>query len=73
MAKVTFWKLTQNWLRKTNFVTHFAQKCLETRENKQNVVLNESSGALGNRSEVVRILVLATTTADGGVGRSNSV
>ena len=29
------------------------------RENEQNVVLNESSEELGNRSEVVRILVLA--------------
>ena len=37
----------------------FVQKCLETRENKQNVVLNESSEALGNHSEIVRILVLA--------------
>ena len=55
------------------FVTHFVQKCLETRENEQNVVLNESSVALGNRSEIVRILVLAMTTADDDVGRSNSV
>ena len=55
------------------FVTHFIQKCLETRENEQNVVLNESSEALGNRSEIVRILVLAMTTADDGVGGSNSV
>ena len=55
------------------FVTHFGQKCLETRENEQNVVLNESSEALGNRSEIVRILVLAMTTADDGVGGSNSV
>ena len=55
------------------FVTHFVQICLETRENEQNVVLNESSEALGNRSEIVRILVLAMTTADDGVGGSNSV
>ena len=55
------------------FVTHFVQICLETRENEQNVVLNESSEALGNRSEIVRILVLAMTTADDGVGASNSV
>ena len=49
MAKVTFRpKLTQN---KNEFVTHFVQKCLETRENEQNVVLNGSSGALGNRSD----------------------
>ena len=46
---------------------------LETRENEQNVVLNESSEALGNRSEIVRILVLAMTTADDGVGGGNSV
>ena len=56
----------------SEFVTHFVQKCLETRKNEQNVVLNESSEALGNRSEIVRILVLAMTTADDGVGGSNS-
>ena len=55
------------------FVTHFVQKCLKTRENEQNVVLNESSEALGNRSEIVRILVLAMTTADDSVGGSSSV
>ena len=54
-------------------VTHFIQKCLQTHENEQNVVLNESSEALGNRLEIVRILVLAMTTADDGVGGSNSV
>ena len=73
MAKVTFRKLTQNWLRKTNFFTHSVQKCLETRENEQNVVLNEPSEVLGNCWEIVRILVLAMTTADDGVGGSNSV
>ena len=31
---------------------------------------NESSEALGNRSEVVRALVLAMTTADDGVSGS---
>ena len=31
---------------------HFVQKCLETRENEQNVVLNESSEALGNHSDI---------------------
>ena len=41
------------------FATHFVQKCLETRVNEQNVVLNDSSEALGNRSKIVRILVLA--------------
>ena len=39
------------------------------------MVLNESCReALGNRSEIVRILALAmTATADDGVGGSNSV
>ena len=37
------------------------------------MVLNESSEALGNRSEIVRILVLTMTTADDGVGGSSSV
>ena len=36
---------------KNEFVTHFVQKSLETRENEQNVVFNESSEALGNRSD----------------------
>ena len=35
--------------------------------------LNESSEVLGNGSETVRVLVLAMTTADDGVGGSNSV
>ena len=55
------------------FVTHFVQKYLETCKNEQNVVLNESSEALGNRMEIVRILVLAMTTAEDGVGGSNSI
>ena len=62
-------KLTEE----NEFVTHSVQKCLETCENEQNVVLNESSEALGNSSEIVQILVLAMTTADDGVGGSNSV
>ena len=45
------------------FVTYFVQKCLDMREKEQDVVLSESSEALGNRSEIVRILVLAMTTA----------
>ena len=73
MAKVTFRKLTQNWLRKTNLSLILFRKYSETREKEQNVVLNESSEALRNRSEIVRILVLAMTTADDGVGGSNSV
>ena len=55
------------------FVTLFVKKCLETRENEQNVVLNESSEVIRNRLEIVRILVLAMTTADDGMGGSNSV
>ena len=42
-------------------------------ENEQNVVLNESSEVLEKRLEIIRILVLAMTTADDGLGRSNSV
>ena len=49
---------------------HFVQKCLETRENEQNVV---SSEALGNHSDIVRILVLAMTTADDDASGSNFV
>ena len=37
------------------------------------MVLNESSEALGNRSEIVRILVLAMTTADDNASGSNFV
>ena len=58
---------------KNEFAAHFVQKCLETRENEQNVVLNESSEALGNHSEIVRILVLAMTTADDDASGSNFV
>ena len=68
-----FSKVNAKLAEENEFVTHFVQKCLKTRENEQNVVLNESSEALGNRSEIVRILVLAMTTADDGVGGSNSV
>ena len=42
------------------------------RKNEQNVVLNESLEVLRNRSEIVQILVLVMTTADDGVGGSNS-
>ena len=66
-----FSEINAKLAEESEFVTHFVQKCLETRENEQNVVLNESSEALGNRSEIVRILVLAMTTADDGVGGSN--
>ena len=56
---------------KNEFAAHFVQKCLETRVNEQNVVLNESSEALGNHSEIVRILVLAMTRADDDASGSN--
>ena len=39
------------------------------RENEQNVILNESSEAPGNHSEIVWILVLAIKTAEDGVRR----
>ena len=68
-----FSEINAKLAEENEFITHFVQKCLETRKNEQNVVLNESSEALGNRSEIVRILVLAMTTADDGVGGSNSV
>ena len=68
-----FSEINTKLAEENEFVTHFVQKCLETRENEQNVVLNESSEALGNRSQIVRILVLAMTTADDGVDGSNSV
>ena len=67
-----FSEINAKLAEENEFVTHFVQKCLETCENEQNVVLNESSEALGNRSEVVRILVLAAT-ADDGLGGGNSV
>ena len=66
-----FSEINAKLAEENEFVTHFVQKCLETREKEQNVALNESSEALGNRSEIVRILVLAMTTADDGVGGSN--
>ena len=42
-------------------------------ENGRNVVLNESSEALRNCSEIVWILVLAMKTADDGASGSNFV
>ena len=58
---------------KNEFATHFGQKCLEIRENDQNVVLNGSTEAFGNRLEIVRILVLAMTTAGDDTSGSNFV
>ena len=43
------------------------------RENDQNVVLNGSTEAFGNRLEIVRILVLAMTTAGDDTSGSNFV
>ena len=60
-----FSEINAKLAEENEFVTHFVQKCLETHENEQNVVLK--------RSEIVRILVLAMATADDGVGGSNSV
>ena len=54
MAKVTS-EINAKLAEENEFVTHFVQKCLETRKNEQNVVLNESSEALRNRSEIVQI------------------
>ena len=50
-------------------MSHFAQKCLEMRENKQNVVLNQSSETFGNRSD----FLLAMTTVGDGASGSNFV
>ena len=68
-----FQEINAKLAEKNEFVTHFVQKCLEMHKNEQNVVLNEFSEALGNHSEIVRILILAMTTADDGIGGSNSV
>ena len=38
-----FSEINAKLAQENEFVTHFVQKCLETRENEQNVVLNESS------------------------------
>ena len=84
MAKVTFRKLKGYSSGQSHFSeinakladeNEFVGKwiCRKTRENEQNVVLNESSEALGNRSEIIRILVLAMATADDGVDGGNSV
>ena len=65
-----FSEINAKLAEENEFVTHFVQKCLEMHENEQNVVLNESAEALGNRSEIVRILVLPMTTAKDGTSRS---
>ena len=54
--------------RSLMFVTHFVKKCLETRENEQNVVLTSRK-----RSEIVRIFVLAMRRAGKGASGSNFV
>ena len=40
-----FSEINAKLAEKNEFVTHFVQKCLETRENEQNVVLNEFGSA----------------------------
>ena len=46
-----FSEINAKLAEENEFVTHFVKKCLETRENEQNVVLNESSEALENCSK----------------------
>ena len=46
-----FSEINAKLAEENEFVTHFVQKCLETHENEQTVVLNESSEALRNRSD----------------------
>ena len=72
MAKVTS-EINVKLAEKNEFATHFVQKCLDMCENEQNVVLNESSEAFGNHSEILQILVLAMTTADDDASGSNFV
>ena len=45
-----FSEINAKLAEENEFVTHFVQKCLETCENEQNVVLNESLESLENRS-----------------------
>ena len=73
VVKVTFQKLMYNWLRKTNLPLILIKKCLEMHENEQKVVLNESSEAFRNRLVIVRILILAMTTAGDDASGSNFV
>ena len=73
VVKVTFQKLMYNWLRKTNLPLILIKKCFEMRENEQKVVLNESSEAFRNRLVIVRILILAMTTAGDDASGSNFV
>ena len=68
-----FSEINAKLVDKNEFVTHFVQKSLETSENEQNVVLNESSEALANRLEIVQILILAMTTVDDGDSGSNFI
>ena len=46
-----FSEINAKLAEKNEFVTHFVQKCLETRGTEQNVALHEFSEALGNRSD----------------------
>ena len=49
-----FSEINAKLAEKNEFTAHFVQKCFETRENFMSKCgLNESSKALGNRSEIV--------------------
>ena len=66
-----FLEINVKLAEKKEFDTLFVQKRLEMCEKEQNVVLNESLEALGNRSEIVRIFVLVmTTVGDDASGNS---
>ena len=62
-GQIHFSEINVKLAEKNEFATQFVQKLLEMRENRQNVVLNESSEGFRNHSEFVWILVLAMTTA----------
>ena len=46
-----FSEINEKSANKNKLVTHFVHKYLDTRENEQNVVINESSQVLGSRSD----------------------
>ena len=64
IGQIHFSEINVKLAEKNEFATQFVQKLLEMRENRQYVVLNESSEGFRNRSEFVWILVLAMTTAN---------
>ena len=63
-GQIHFSEINVKLAEKNEFATQFVQKLLEMRENRQNVVLNESSEGFRNHSEFVWILVLDMTTAN---------